>query len=229
MNPQSGPRRETGWAATAMSWLGKLTGVVEITLCWFLGVLAGGIVLGWLPAGVAAGAVLHKLTGPEPSDRPFAEFFEVWRANLGRANAVGWPATLAFGVLAADLWILSRGGPAWLTVLLVLTLVVALVLVVAVGYLASLLMLPAARRMPAARLWRTALVMPIVSPAATVVWVACMALLTVVVEILPVVGVLCAPGYVILVTTWLTRRRLHQAGVAPDPELERSLQQMAAD
>lgn len=229
MNPGLASGRGTGWANTAMSWLGRLTGVVEITACWVLGTLAGGIVLGWLPAAVAAGAVLHKLVGPEPSDRPFAEFFEVWRANLTRANAVGWPATLALGMLALDLWILSHGGPAWLGVLLVLTVVVALVLVLAVGYLASLLMLPDARRLPAARLWRTALVMPIVSPAATLVWSACMALLAVVVWILPVVGVLCAPGYVVLVTTWLTRRRLHQAGVARDPEFDRLREPVSSD
>nr|WP_255622069.1 DUF624 domain-containing protein [Tessaracoccus sp. OS52] len=203
-----------------MSWLGRATQLVEVTACWVLGVMAGGIVLGWLPAGVAAGSVLHKLTGPEPSDRPIAEFFEVWRSNLGRANAVGWPATIAIPVLLLDLWILSHGGPSWLAVVVVANMVFAAWLVLAVGYLMSLLMLAETHSLPMARLWRTSLVMPLASPGTTLIWLVCLGLLAVVARFVPIVAVLCAPGYVILVTSWLTRRRLHNAGVAHDSEQE---------
>ena len=43
-----------GWSHVAMRWLGRVTQIVEVSLLWVLGTLAGGVVLGWLPASVAA-------------------------------------------------------------------------------------------------------------------------------------------------------------------------------
>lgn len=202
-----------------MSWLGRFTTVVEVTFCWALGVLAGGVVLGWLPAGVAAGDVLHRLTGPDPSDRPVRDFFGTWRAQFVRSNAVGWPATLALLVLALNITVLWQGGEPWMASFLLVSILTGLLLLLGIGFLMALLALPATRDEPGRQLWRTALVMPVVSPATTLVWLFCVALLGVVAWNVPVVAVIAGPGYVALVTAWLTRRRLVQTGVVEDPDL----------
>lgn len=201
-----------------MSWLGRFTTVVEVTFCWALGVLAGGVVLGWMPAGVAAGDVLHRLTGPDPSDRPIRDFFAIWRTQFVRSNAVGWPATLALLVLAVNISVLWQGGEPWMASFLPASILTGLLLVLGTGFLMALLALPETRLESARRLWRTALVMPVVSPATTLVWLFCMALLGVVAWNVPVVAVIAGPGYVALVTAWLARRRLVQTGVVDDPD-----------
>lgn len=206
-----------GWSHVAMRWMGRLTQIVEVSILWFVATLAGGVILGWLPSTVAAGDVLHRLLTSDPSQRPIADFFTVWRAQFGRANAVGWPATLAGLVLALDVWILLGFRGEWVGYALAGTLIVAGWLAVGVGYLTNLLALPGGREASAVDLWRAALTMPLVSAGYTVTWLVCVASLAVVVWVFPVVGVLAAPGLLVLLTAWLARRRLRETGVADDP------------
>lgn len=205
-----------GWSHVAMRWLGRVTQVVEVSILWVLGTLAGGVVLGWLPASVAASELLHRLLTPEPSDRPIADFFSLWRRQFRRANAVGWPATVAGLILLLDMWILLGFRGAWVVGALLATLLVGAWLTLAVGYLVNLLPLPEGRTASVGSLWRTALTMPLVSAGHTVVWLVCVVSLAVVVWVYPLVGVLAGPGLVTLLTAWLTRRRLRAAGITAD-------------
>ncbi|WP_385901260.1 DUF624 domain-containing protein [Tessaracoccus sp. O5.2] len=211
------PRRagsdDGGWSHVAMRWLTRLTQPVEITLCWAVGVLAGGVILGWLPAGVAAGAVLSRLGTPEASAAPVTDFFRSWRRHLWRANAVGWPATVALLIMAVNIWVLSRGGEPWMPVVLGLTLLLAAWLVLATGYLMALLERPALSGAPASSLWRLALAMPALSPGTSAAWVVTVAALLVVAVAVPPVGLLFGPGAFAWVTGWLTRRGLESARV----------------
>lgn len=209
-----GAAEEGGWSHVAMRWLGRLTQLVEISLCWTGGMLAGGVVFGWLPASVAAGELAHRLLGPEPSAAPVSEFARMWASSFRRANAVGWPATLALALLAVNMRVLSVGGEPWMPAMLGAVVLVALWLVLAVGYLATLLALPSAEGVGAPRLWRSALVLPLVSPGSSLVWVVCAASLAVVCLALPIVAILAAPGAAAMLTSWLTRRRLLATGVA---------------
>lgn len=209
-----------GWAHTAMAWLGRVTQVVEVTVCWAVGVLAGGVLLGWAPAGAAAGVVLHRLTGDDPSERPVADFFAVWRATFVRGNRAVWPATIAALVLAVNLWVMGRGHELWMLAALLGNGLLCLWLALSVGHLLTLLGSPETSTRPVGWLRRTALVMPLVSPAASLVWFVCVAALAVVAWVLPIVAVLAGPGYVALVTVWLSRRRLRQTGVVGQSDQE---------
>lgn len=203
-----------GWSHVAMRWLGRITQVVEISVTWFLGTVAGIVLFGWLPAAVAACDVLHRLLSEEPSGRPIADFFQSWRAHFRRANVVGWPATLVLLVLGLDFWILLGFRGAWVGAALVLTGLVSAWFLFAIGFLVNLLALPAAASNSSWTLWRTALTMSLVSPGHGVAWVVCMASIGAVAWVFPVVVFLVAPGLGAFVTAWLTRRRLHDSGVA---------------
>lgn len=215
--PPSGDEDGGGWSHVVMRWLGRVTQTVEISVLWLLGTVVGVLLLGWLPASVAACDVLHRIVVNEPSARPFGDFVESWRANFRRANLVGWPATVVLLVLALDIWILLGFRGAWAGVVLILTAALALWFVIAVGFLVNLLALPSSRSASAWRLWRTALTMPLVSPGYVLVWLVCVASVAALVWVFPVTSVLLAPGLVALLTAWLTRRRLHGTGVADDP------------
>ncbi|MBK7820908.1 MAG: DUF624 domain-containing protein [Tessaracoccus sp.] len=205
------------WSHAAMRWLGRVTQTVEVSVLSLLGTAAGAVLLGWLPSGVAACDVLHRLLSEEPSGQPIREYADAWRASFARANRVGWPATLAVAVLALDFWILRGFSGPWAGTALVLTAVVAAWLFFAIGFLVNLLALPAAEEATAWSLWRIALVMPLVSPGHVLVWLTCLASIGVLVWVAPVAAVLLAPGLIALLTAWLARRRLHIVGVPVDP------------
>ncbi|MFT3889419.1 MAG: DUF624 domain-containing protein [Arachnia sp.] len=207
---------DEGWSHVAMRWLGRLTQTVEVSVATLVGIAAGGIVLGWLPAGVAASDVLGRLVAGEPSDRPFGDFHRSWRAHFGRANRVGWPATVVVLVLAVDGWILLCLRGPWAGVALALTAAAAAWFALAVGFLVNLLSLPSTKDATTWALWRTALLMPLVSPGYAVAWLACIASIGALAWVYPVTAVLLAPGLIALATAWLTRRRLHSTGVATD-------------
>ena len=209
-----------GWAPTAMRWLSRLTQVVEVSILWFVGTLLGGIVLGWMPSTVAAGAVLHHLTGPEPSNRPFMEFFESWKDSFWRANAVGWPVTVGVPMGLLNLWILWNGGETWMIPMLFATIAILLAMGLIVGYLSSLLVLPDAHGLGMGQLWHTATAVLVASPGTILAWIITVLSLGVVFYQFPLLGVLAGPGLLILVTAWLTRRRLHTANVVNDPDQE---------
>lgn len=206
-----------GWSHVAMRWLGRITQVVEISVVWFIGTVAGILLFGWLPAAVAASDVLHRLLSEDPSGRPVADFIRAWRAHFRRANLVGWPGTVVMLVLALDFWVLLGFRGPLAGVLLVLTALVSAWFLFAVGFLVNLLALPAADSRTAWDLWRTALTMALVSPGQGLAWLVCLASIGAVVWVFPVTAVLVAPGLIAFITAWLTRRRLHATGVAVDP------------
>lgn len=207
------PRHDGGWAETGMRWLGRVTQVVEVSLAWWLTTALGLILLGHLPASVAAVSVLGRLGTDEASDRPLADFFGGWRANLLRSNAVGWPATVALLILGLNAWVLSRGTHAWMAPMLVATICVGAWLVLAVAYLVVFLADERTRGLPALRLWRAALAVPLTSPATAAAWLVCVLSLAVVTWRFTILLPLAVPGLLALLTAWLMRRRLDQTGL----------------
>lgn len=207
------PRSEGGWAETGMRWLGIGTQVVEVSLAWWISTALGLILFGYLPASVAAVSVLGRLGTDDASAHPLGDFFRAWRRNLVRCAVVGWPATVALVILSLNGWVLSRGGQAWMTPMLVATVCVAVWLLLALAYLVVLLADGRSRKIPALRLWRAALAVPLASPATALAWVVSAASLAVVVWRFPILLPLAVPGLLALLTAWLMRRRLDQAGV----------------
>lgn len=200
-------RPDGGWAGTAMRWLGYVTAMVEVSIAWLLATLAGGVMLGWLPASVAAGTTLHTLLEDEPTSRPLGDTFRAWRAAFRRANAVGWPATAGTILLAINTAVMSQGEGPLFIVVRVATIVIGLWWILAVGYIVTLLGTPATRGLPAASMWRNAILLPVGSPGTSLAWFVTVASLAVICWVVPVVGVLAGPGLVWFVTFWLNRRR----------------------
>lgn len=104
--------RVVGWHVrfgdTALRWL-------LLHLLWIAGTLAGGVVLGILPATAAVLAVLRRdLRDPDGArERLDREFSAAYRAEFRAANRAGWPLLLVAGFLAWDRHLLglTAGGP----------------------------------------------------------------------------------------------------------------------
>lgn len=203
----------TGWAATAMRWLGRLTGVVEVGVAWTLATLAGAVLLGWAPASVAAGRVLGGLFGPEPSGQPFTDVWRGWRAGFGRANRVCWPASVIMVVMLADLAVLPALPRPYGAVSLALVGLLGCWLLLTTGHLVTLLGRPETAQATTPRLWRTAAALPLLAPLTSVGWLAAVAGALLVAWWLPALAVLTLPAVLLLIngrlTTHSLRRLLH--------------------
>lgn len=200
-------RGERGWAARAMQWLGYLTAFVEVSIGWLLGTLAGGVLLGWLPASVAAGQSIHTLISDDPTTRPLGDVLRGWKRSWVRANAVGWPATLGSVILVLNWWIMSLGEGFLFTLVRAAMVVMGVWWALSIGYLVTLLGTPRTRALPAATLWRDAVLLPVGSPGTSLAWIVTIASILVIGWVLPVLAVLAGPAAVWFVTFWLNRRR----------------------
>lgn len=147
----------TARLAGVLTWVVRLAG---LNLLWVLGLLAGGVIVGFAPATVALAGVLRALLQGQEV-RLWKDFWQHWRSSLLPAQlSVGFPlatvVVLAFYVVAAggSESPLLRGSAVGLSVLLLL-------------YIATVLHLPflfATFDCTATELWRLALVVAWRSP-----------------------------------------------------------------
>lgn len=192
-----------GWAGTAMRWLGWITGVVEVGVAWSLATLAGGLLLGWAPASVAASRVLGGLFGPEPSARPFLDVWRGWRAELGRANRVCWPVSVITVLLAADLVAVAAAPRPYGSIGLALLGLIGCWLLLATGHLLSLLSARDTAEVPAARLWRAAAALPLLAPLRSIGCLAALAGAVLLAGWVPALAVLTLPAALLLINARL--------------------------
>jgi uncharacterized membrane protein YesL len=82
-------------------------------LLWILHTVRGGVVVGIFPATAAVHAVLRRdaMEGDHTRSGLRQEFRQAWRAELRRANALGWTLTLAWAVLVVQHGLLVSSGP----------------------------------------------------------------------------------------------------------------------
>ncbi|MGB3731934.1 DUF624 domain-containing protein [Microbacterium sp.] len=129
-----------GWAGRVMQWLNAVLTLVLVNLLFVVGVLAGLVVLGIMPAATAAASVLLRdADGIESAGGTSRLFLRTYRAEFRRANLTGIPFLVAGTLLAADAVVLPHlQGPvaaALSALTLVATAVVLLAALVAVTLL----------------------------------------------------------------------------------------------
>lgn len=204
-----------GWAGRLMQWLGFATRLVLINMLFVAGTLCGVGVFGLFPAAVAATTVLARLRAGLGGEHLVRDFMTVYRLQFWHANRVGSIFWLAGVVLCLNfLTVLGQGGTALSSpvhaVLLLLAGIVGLITLIAA---ATAVALCSRYRDSVGRTWRTAFVLPLVSPLMSisllVSLVACAVIFSGVTVLLPLVGA----SVPLLVSGWLVGRRL--AGLEP--------------
>ncbi|WP_029069019.1 DUF624 domain-containing protein [Jonesia quinghaiensis] len=92
------------WAARVMVYLNYATSLVLLNLLWILGVLAGGIVTGILPASRSCSRLVTALFLGSPSDRVWHDFWSYYARSWKASNQRGWPFLAVAALAAADLY-----------------------------------------------------------------------------------------------------------------------------
>jgi uncharacterized membrane protein YesL len=198
-----------------MDWLRFVTRLVLVNVLFVAGVLAGLVVLGVFPSAVAATAVLGRLRGGTATDRLVRDFITAYRFQFRHANRVGSIFWIGGAVLCLDfLALLGPAGtsipPAAHAVLLTLSTVAALGTTAAA---ATAVALCSRYRDTAAKTWRTALMLPLVSPAMSLSLLATLAAAAVVFSGMTVLVPLVGASVPLLISGWLVGKRL--AGLVP--------------
>jgi uncharacterized membrane protein YesL len=199
-----------GWAGRLMDWLRFATGLVLVNGLFVAGVLAGLVVLGVFPAAVAATSVLGGLRGGAAGDTLVRDFITAYRFQFRHANRVGSVFWIAGVVLLLDfLALLGRAGtvipPAAHAVLLALSTVAALGTVAAA---ATAVALCSRYRDKVARTWRTAFLLPLVSPVMSLSLLVTLAAAAVVFSGMTVLVPLVGASVPLLLCGWLVGKRL---------------------
>jgi uncharacterized membrane protein YesL len=99
-----------GWTGRVMQWLRVITTLVLVNVLFLLGALAGLVILGTVPAAVAAASVLRRndLLLGTAEDGALRSFWATYRAEFWRANRAGIPFWIVGVLLAADFMVLPQ-------------------------------------------------------------------------------------------------------------------------
>ncbi|MFB7249876.1 YesL family protein [Microbacterium sp. NPDC056234] len=112
-----------GWTGRVMQWLRVVTALVAVNVMFLLGALAGLVLLGVMPAAVAAAAVLRRnevILGAA-EEGLVRTFWTTYRSEFWRANRAGIPFWTVGILFAADLAVLPQLAGPVSAVLLVFT------------------------------------------------------------------------------------------------------------
>ncbi|HJV99609.1 MAG TPA: YesL family protein [Arthrobacter sp.] len=213
-----------GWAGRVMQWLGFATRLVLVNVLFVAGTLGGLVLFGLFPAAVAATTVLARRRLGHAGENSAGEhvvrdFAKVYRAQFWQANRVGSIFWLAGGVLFLDILTLRAPSDAVLlspmhAVLLVLGAVAGLGTLAAA---ATAVALCSRYRDPVSSIWRTAFVLPLVSPLMSLSLLATLAAAVAVFSALPVLLPLAGAALPLLLSGWLVGRRLAVLETAQTP------------
>ncbi|WP_457964664.1 DUF624 domain-containing protein [Arthrobacter sp. D1-29] len=200
-----------GWAGRVMQWLGFATRLVLVNMLFVAGALAGLLVFGLFPAAVAATTILARLRAGLAGEHLVRDFISVYRFQFWHANRVGSIFWLAGVVLGLN--VLSVLGPEG-AVLLSSPVHAVLLLVAAMAGTATFLAAATAvaicsrYRDSIVRTWRTAFVLPLVSPVMSISLLlsllACAVIFSGTTVLLPLAGA----SVPLLLSGWLVERRL---------------------
>jgi uncharacterized membrane protein YesL len=211
-----------------MLWLGFATRLVLVNVLFVAGTLAGLVLFGLFPAAVAASTVLGRLRLGSPGDNSAGDhvvrdFARVYRSQFRQANRVGSIFWLAGVVLFLNVLAVTGTTPApsgaagnspFHAVLPVLVVVTGLGTTAAA---ATAIALCSRYRDSVSSIWRTAFMLPLVSPLMGLALLATMAAAAVVFSALPVLVPLVGASLPLLLSGWLVGRRLAVLETA-DPE-----------
>jgi uncharacterized membrane protein YesL len=199
-----------GWAGRLMDWLRFSTRLVLVNLLFVIGALAGLVVFGVFPAAVAATTVLGRLRSGSAGDSVVRDFIAAYRFQFRHASLVGAAFWIAGVVLVLDVTVLL--GPAGIAmppavhaVLLTLSTLAAIGTAAAA---ATAVALCSRYRDTVARTWRTAFMLPLVSPVMSLSLLLTLAAAAVVFSGMTVLVPLVGASVPLLISGWLVGRRL---------------------
>lgn len=200
-----------GWAGRVMQWLGFATRLVLVNVLFVAGTLAGLVLFGLFPAAVAATTVLGRLRLGDTDDdsqsgHVVRDFVRVYRSQFWHTNRVGSIFWLAGVVLYLN--VLTAGTTAaspFHAVLLVLATVGGLGTLAAA---ATAVALCSRYRDSVTSVWRTAFVLPLVSPLMGLSLLATLTAAVVIFSALPMLVPLVGVSLPLLLSGWLVGRRL---------------------
>ena len=208
-----------GWAGRVMQWLAFGTRLVLVNVLFVAGTLAGLVVFGLFPAAVAATTVLGRLRlgGTDDDgqgDHVVRDFVTVYRSQFWHINRVGslfWLAgvVLYLNVLtAAGTATAAPGADANSLVHAVLLVLAALTGLGTLAAAVTAVGLCSRYRDSLAAVWRTAFVLPLVSPLMSLSLLATLAAAVVIFSAVPVLVPLVGASLPMLLSGWLVGRRL---------------------
>ncbi|WP_460796288.1 YesL family protein [Microbacterium sp. GXF0217] len=197
-----------GWTGRVMQWLRVVTALVLVNVLFLLGALAGLVLLGLMPASVAAAAVLRRndLLLGTAEEGLFRSFWATYRAEFWRANRAGIPFWIVGILLAADLAVLPQLAGPVSAVLLVFT--GALVLAAVVTFAAAVVLLSRYDGDGVAAVLRYALVLPPTSLAMSAGVLVAIAAWVLIVSIVPVLLPLIGSSIPLAISVRLIDARL---------------------
>ncbi|MFJ6158547.1 YesL family protein [Pseudarthrobacter sp. NPDC092184] len=209
-----------GWAGRLMDWLRFSSRLVLVNLLFVIGSLAGLVVLGVFPAAVAATTVLGRLRNGSAGDSLVKDFVTAYRFQFLHANRVGSAFWIAGVVLVLDFaTLLGPAGtavpPAVHAVLLTLSTLAAIGTAAAA---VTAVALCSRYRDSVAKTWRTAFMLPLVSPVMSLSLLLTLAAAAVVFSGMTVLVPLVGASVPLLISGWLVGRRLtgmEAAGPSP--------------
>lgn len=182
--------------------------LVGVQLLILLGTLAGGVLLGVLPALVAGSGLLSALLAGAPSAHLWREFWAAWRAAFRPSLTLGLPVGVVVLVLLADVVALGAAPAATAAAMRLGLYVVGAYLLVALAFL-----VPTVRRYPgetAPATWRFVAVMPLVLPGTSLVVLLELAAWALLVIVYPWLGLLAGLSVPLAATGWVIERRLQR-------------------
>jgi uncharacterized membrane protein YesL len=202
---------QLGWAGRVMDWLGFATRLVLVNALFVAGTLAGLVVFGLFPAAVAATTVLARLRSGAAGEHLVRDFVTVYRSQFWHVNRVGSIFWLAGVVLYLNgLTVLGPAGAAMLS-----SPVYAVLLLLAAAVGAGIMMAAATAiavcsryRDSVTRTWRTAFMLPLVSPVMGISLLLSLAAFAVVFSGMTFLVPLVGASVPLLISGWLVGRRL---------------------
>ncbi|MEW9870951.1 DUF624 domain-containing protein [Arthrobacter sp. HS15c] len=211
-----------GWAGRVMMWLGFATRLVLVNVLFVAGALAGLVLFGLFPAAVAATTVLARLRlgdagDNSSSDHVVRDFIRVYRAQFWHTSRVGSIFWLAGVVLFLNVLTAARTTAAASPVYAVFLVLAALAGVGTLAAAAAAVALCSRYRDSVVSIWRTAFVLPLVSPLMGLSLLATLAAAVVVFAALPVLVPLVGASLPLLLSGWVVGRRLAVLETAETP------------
>ena len=208
-----------GWAGRVMQWLGFATRLVLVNVLFVAGTLGGLVLFGLFPAAVAATTVLARLRLGDHSagDHVVRDFVKVYRSQFWHANRVGGIFWLAGVVLFLNVLTVTGTTAAASPVHAVLLVLAALAGLGTLAAAATAVALCSRYRDSVVSTWRTAFVLPLVSPLMSLSLLATLAAAVVVFSTLPVLVPLVGASLPLQLSGWVVGRRLAVLETAEAP------------
>lgn len=109
----------------------QITRIVYINLLWWLGLVAGGVIFGFMPATTSAHTIVRRQAKFDLTGEVFWQFWRNYRAQFIQTNCIGGIWFIIFFIFAMNIRILWVAQTQWAAIMLVITAVLLLLSLIA--------------------------------------------------------------------------------------------------